>query len=289
MSYTIDEAKLAILLKGIDIPPCPAVLLDIDEELRKGNSNQRIIARIISRDVALSGKVMQVANSPAFSTGQRINSISDALTVLGTRQTFNLVVTQLLKTALAGEPEVPMDRFWDSSATAARVASGLARRLKCIKPETAYTFSLFHDCGIPLLMKRFGDYRDVLEEANASESELFTDVEEARLGTNHSVVGYFLARRWKLPDFVAQGILLHHEYALLDDGTTEIDRDHQTVIAINVLAEHIARNFASQGEEREWTKAGDAVSTFLNVSTEKLSDVIEDMQDWLEECSFEVY
>lgn len=283
MSETLEETRMSSLLRGIDIPACPAILVELDAELRREHPDQRAIARLISRDVALSGQVMQVANSPAFSTGREIGSIIHALTVLGMRQMFNLVVTQLLKLALAGKPDVPMDRFWDTSAATARVAAELARRLGCVKPDMAYTFSLFHDCGIPLLMKRFGDYREVLEEANAADNEIFTAVEEARLGTNHAVIGYFLARRWKLPEYVAQGILRHHEYDSLDTGVSEVKPDSQAVIALNVLAEHITRLHASQGEEREWAKAAEPVGAFLNLSADSLADLVEDMLDWLED------
>lgn len=282
MTATLDESKMSALLRGIDIPACPAVLVDLDTELRKEAPDQRAIARLISRDVALSGQVMQVANSPAFSTGREVGSIIHALTVLGMRQTFNLVVTQLLKIALAGRPEVPMDRFWDNSAATARVAAELARRLRCVKPDMAYTFSLFHDCGIPLLMKRFPDYRAVLDQANAAENEIFTAVEEARLGTNHAVVGYFLARRWRLPEYVAQGILLHHEYDSLDSGASEVQPESQAVVAINVLAEHITRLHASQGEEQEWVKAAEPVGAFLGLAADDLADLVEDVLDWME-------
>lgn len=282
MTATIDENKLSALMRGIDIPACPAVLVDLEAELRKESPDQRVIARLISRDVALAGQVMQVANSPAFSTGREMGSIIHALTVLGMRQTFNLVVTQLLKIALAGRPEVPMERFWENSAATARVAAELARRLKCVKPDMAYTFSLFHDCGIPLLMKRFSDYRSVLDQANAADNESFTAVEEARLGTNHAVVGYFLARRWKLPEYVAQGILRHHDYHCLDNPNQDVLPDAQAVIAVNVLAEHITRLHASQGEEREWIKAEKHVGAFLGLVADEVADLVEDTLDWLE-------
>jgi len=128
MNAVSDETQLEKLLNGVDIPPCPAVLIEIDAELKKEAPDQREIARLISKDVALSGHVMLIANSPAFSTGHKLGSIIQALNVLGTRQVFNLVVSQLLKIALSGKPEVPMDRFWESSARTARVSAELARR-----------------------------------------------------------------------------------------------------------------------------------------------------------------
>lgn len=281
MTATLDESQLASLLRGIDIPACPAILIDMEAELRKDDPDQRTIAKCISRDVALSGQVMQVANSPAFSTGRKVDSIIQALTVLGMRQMFNLVVTQLLKIALAGKPEVPMDHFWEGSAAAARVAAELARRLRCVKPDMAYTFSLFHDCGMPLLMKRFDDYQTLLRATRQTPDTSLIELEEQRYGTNHAVVGYFLARRWKLPEFVAQGIALHHDYAALDEGRAAPDT--LGVVAINALAEHLVFQHNGLGEEDEWDRAAEHVFRFFGLGEGEAADLTEDMLDWLAE------
>lgn len=280
MSAVPDEKQLQKLLQGIDIPPCPAILLELDVELKKDMPDQREIARLISKDVALSGRVMLIANSPAFSTGHKMGSIIQALNVLGSQQVFNLVVSQLLKVALAGKPEVPMDRFWETSAQTARVASELAKRLRCVRPDVAYTFGLFHDCGIPLLMKRFPQTREVLAEANASEEFRFTEVEEKHLGTNHAVVGYFLARRWHLPADVAEAVLHHHDYSVLGESGRVSDTVC-ALIAVSVLAEHIIRLHTQGNGEQEWAKAGPVACEFFKLSLSAVDDLIEDVRDWL--------
>ena len=71
--------------------------------------------------------------------------------------------------------------------------------------------------------------------ANIYGTVFVTDVEDAELGTNHAVVGYFLARRWHLADFIAEAVLHHHDYSVLAraDGISETAR---TLIALVVLA-----------------------------------------------------
>ncbi|RIX41999.1 MAG: HDOD domain-containing protein [Rhodocyclales bacterium GT-UBC] len=280
MSALPEEKQLQTLLQGVDIPPCPAILVELDAEMRKDEPDQREIARLISHDVALSGRLMLVANSPAFSTGRELGSVTQALAILGNRQVFNLVISQLLKAALAGAPDIPMDRFWDSSALTAKLAAELARRLRCIRPDIAYTFGLFHDCGIPLIMKRFEKAREVLAAANAAEFVSFTDIEEELLGTNHAVVGYFLARRWRLPDYVAESILYHHDYAMLEDGS-RLSAEARILIALCVLAEHVIRLQANGEGEYEWSKASALACGVFGLSLGNVDDLIEDMLDWL--------
>lgn len=280
MNAIPEEKQLAKLLQGVDIPPCPAILLEIDLELNKESPDQREIARLISKDVALSGRVMLIANSPAFSSGHKLSSIIQALNVLGTQQVFNLVVAQLLKVALAGQPELAMDDFWESSAQTARVAAELAKRLRCVRPDVAYTFGLFHDCGIPLLMKRFPQTLDVLGAANVADEHQFTEIEDSQLGTNHAVVGYFLARRWHLPSDVSEAIQYHHDYSVLG-ASGHVSTVAKSLIAVAVLAEHIIRQRAGGLGEQEWAKAAPLACEHFGLSLGAVDDLVEDMCDWL--------
>lgn len=275
-----EQKAVESMLGGIDIPPCPAVLVEVDAELKKDAPNPREIARLISKDVALSGHVIQIANSPAFTTGQRLDSLIQALQLLGTQRIFSLVVVQLLKKAMSGGNDVAMERFWESSAQVARMSSELARRLRCVRPDIAYTFGLFHDCGIPLMIKRFPDSRRVLELANNEDDRCFTEVEDQHLGSNHAVVGYFLAKRWRLPADVAEAVLLHHDYRNLLPASTTAPAV-KSLIAINVLAEHIIRLHTQGQGEHEWTKAAQYACQHFGLSLGAVDDLIEDLRDWL--------
>ncbi len=280
MNDVLKEQQLNALLQGIDIPPAPRILIDLQRELGKEETDQREIAKLISQDVALSGHVMAVANSPAFSSGQKFASIMQALNVLGTRSVFNLVVGQLLRLALHDANDQSLERFWESSARTAAVSAELAKRLRCVRPDVAYTFGLFHDCGIPLLTKRFPNTKAALMQANASADRIFTDVEDELLGTNHAAVGYFLARRWNLPDVIVEGILNHHDYTVLVEPGRVSDTA-RALIAVCVLAEHIIRLHANGDGEQEWEKAAERACRYFDLSLGSVDDLIEDMRDWL--------
>lgn len=281
MNAITEEKLLQGMLNGVDIPPCPAILVELDAELRKAHCDQREVARLITQDVALSGHVMLIANSPAFSTGKQLDSVMQAIQVLGLQSVFNLIVGHLLRVALTGGQDFSMERFWESSAQTARISAELARRLRCARPDVAYTFGLFHDCGIPLLVKRFRQTKEVLAQANQAEDRLFTDVEDGLLGTNHAVVGYFLARRWQLPDFIAEGVLYHHDYSVLSKSGL-ISETARALIGICVLAEHVIRLHSSGDGEQEWAKAAPATCAYFNLSLGAIDDLIDDLRDWLD-------
>jgi len=75
MTEAWNEEQVRAALGGVDIPACPEILVKLDAELNQDDPDQRRIAKLISGDVALAGRVMQLVNSPAFSRGRRVDSI----------------------------------------------------------------------------------------------------------------------------------------------------------------------------------------------------------------------
>ncbi|MCE1242889.1 HDOD domain-containing protein [Oryzomicrobium sp.] len=273
--HAIDESQIDTLLKGVQIPPCPAVLTQLSREMEQEDLNLQRIGRLISQDVALAAGVLKIANSPLFG-GRQVGSVGEALNLLGLKNVFNLVVSQLVRTSQAAGPRAPtMARFWDSAAYSASVCALLAAQLPGSSRENAYSFGLFHDCGIPLLMQKYPDYKDVLKQANTAEGLRYTQVEDGAYGTNHAVVGYLFARQWGLADVICQAILSHHDFVSLDHEAGLSD-EACTLIAINLLAERIVNLFLRVNDEAEWDKGKQAVCAFFGLSEQDLDDIVDD-------------
>ncbi|HEX5802733.1 MAG TPA: HDOD domain-containing protein [Azospira sp.] len=270
--------ELDTLIKRFDVPPCPAVVSELQAELRKPQANAAQVARLISRDVGLSGAIMRLVNSAAFRGRREIASIDDALKVLGFGRIFDLVVGELLKKSLSGSDGARLDRYWDSAACCAEICAALAVRLPGTKRETAYCFGLFHDCGIPLLLRRFPDYRETLQAANAESGLGLVAVEEARHGTNHADVGYLLARTWGLSEVLCEAIRAHHNYEVFDpQAPARLPDEVCALIALCAIAEHIACLHLRTREEGQWPAARGRVSAFFGLADDELDDLIEDL------------
>ena len=272
----MDIADHKALLRGITIPPCPAILGQLMAELRNSLVNSKKVARLISQDVGIAAIVIRSANSPLIGGGHRIASVADAIKMLGFGLLTNLVQEALLQNSITANT-ASLERFWDSSRYTAIAAKRLAAVVGRINPDTAYTFGLFHDCGIPLLTQRYPEYKDILRAANQDTGHVFTDVEEEAVGTSHAILGYYLARTWGLNDAVTQGILNHHDYAQLEDPRN-IDTEAHRLIAINVMAEFVANTHLRTVQDAEWRKAREAVSISLGYNTPtELDDIADDL------------
>ncbi|MFA7269736.1 MAG: HDOD domain-containing protein [Sterolibacterium sp.] len=256
---------------SLHIPPRPEVVTALMEEKAKAEPNFRRIARLITSDVGLSAAMIKAVNSPAFGMEPKLASVPLALQTLGPQQVAR-IATELVTRNLSGGKTASLERFWDSAEKSALLCARIAAKLHGISSDEAYSYGLFHDCGIPLLMKHFPRYKDVLIAANSSVGQSFTACEEAGVGTHHAVVGYFLTRSWNLPDVLCQATLRHHE---LDVFEVEQGNHMLDFIGIGHLAEHAHHLSARNGEDVEWNKYEHAVLEHFGLSDEDYQDIVE--------------
>jgi len=277
-NISLEEAQQA--LKGVTIPPRPALLSEISAELQKANPDTKMLASRIAKDVGLSSSILKVVNSPYFGLRSKIGSVTNAVQLLGISNVKNIVTGLMLKTAL-NKNAVSLERFWDSAEKVARISAHIASTLPKAPCDEAYTFGLFRDCGIPLLMQRFSDYKETLKIASGMDRAL-TAVEDERHGTNHAVVGYMVARVWGLPDAIPEALLRHHDPTVLvrSDGASSMAR---TLVAINFLAEYLNDAVLRLRDNAEWSNIGEAALAHLGMASADLVELKDEVESYSED------
>ena len=264
------ENRMKIAVRDIGIPPRPTILAQIEQETAKDNPDFIHLAKLLSHDVGLSAGMIKVANSPFFSFGKKVPSIQEALLVLGLKLVINTVAGLSLQQAF---PHVPnMERFWGASAATAEISAMLVKQIGNrigIRPEDAHTFALFRDCGIPMLMIPFPEYRDILIRANQETSLSFTDIEDQAISLNHAMVGAELAEDWLLPADTCLAIRHHHDIAALN-GKLDIPLRSRRLIAVAQLAEHLIQERTAQSQTSEWQTLGSDCLACLDLAADDL-------------------
>lgn len=254
----------------VGIPPCPVILERFMTEADKDEPDYHRLAGIIGTDVGLSAGLIKTANSPYFGMRQRVRSVNEALAVLGLNTASRAVAGIVLRNAF---PLVQnLERFWDASARIARLSGWLAQQLEMrgLHADDAYTFGLFRDCGIPVLLGRFPDYETLLAAANNETVRGFTDIEDAALPTNHAMVGCILAQSWWLPEEICLAIRNHHDLAALESASSPLPMLSRRLIATSQLAEHILQQQLGLSLTHEWPKLGEACLQILELDAEHL-------------------
>lgn len=286
MSNTQDNQKtetavgkaLISELAASKIPPRPAVLAKIEQEMRSVSPNTAKLAQLISLDVGISASLIKIANSPLFGTSRQIRSVSDALLILGLNQVGTTIAALSLRKAFQHMPH--FERFWDASARTAQLCAWLANQIpnesRRIRSEEAFTFGLFRDCGIPVMFSMLSNYFEILDLANKEMERRFTDIEEDEIGDNHANIGGILATEWQLPIEYQAAIQWHHDLDSIRGLKPQtIPESSRHFIAIAQLSELLLQQLTGLDQTCEWNKLGDSCLNVLGLSTEDLQPLLE--------------
>ncbi len=284
MSQELSAEYIQQVLQGISVPPQPQIMVDLQMEQVMPSPDLRAIAKLIGQDPGLSGALLKLVNSPFFGLANRIASIQQAVNLLGCNTVINLINAQSIRGELTDEAIVTLNRFWDTAQDVAMTCLTLAKRIGYHSPDEAYTLGLFHNCGIPLMIKRFPNYMTVLEEAYASATgeRRVVDTENRLLNTNHAVVGYFTAKSWNLPLHLCEAIASHHNALAIFTEDSSRDAQLKTLLAILKMAEHICEShlvLGNQPDDHEWHSIEQLVLEYVGLSEYDFENLRESIRD----------
>lgn len=265
------------IVRDIGIPPCPAILTKLMQEMRGDEPDFGRIGKLIGGDVSLAAAMLKTVNSPFYGLRAKATSVQQAIALLGLRNVAQLVTGLLLRQAFAGGTSDLMDEFWESSSGIAQTNLVLARKVNVIDRDGAYTFALFRDCGILAMMGAFKDYRPVLAGAKGEGAASVTDVEDQRYKMNHARIGYQLAKTWLLPDEICRAILWHHDYAALQDGRAGLPVPIVSHIALTLAAEWLYVKSAMGITSAEWRRGGAFALERLGITQAELEAFVADI------------
>lgn len=204
-----------ILAKVREIPPLSASASELVTLMGREEHDLRGIVRIVECDAALTARVLRVANSPAFGSRGPVSSISRAVSYLGEKTILGVALDvcmgPLLRRPLDGY-EGESNALWEHNlrtAIASREVSRFAR--EPISEDVAFTGGILHDIGKAVLSEfLYGSAADIIAKIDAGQTADYVSGERELTGLDHSVVGYEMARSWKLASPLPEIIRFHH-------------------------------------------------------------------------------
>ena len=271
MSQELTAEQIQQSLQGISVPAQPQIMVDLQMEQYMPDPDLEVIAKLIAQDPGLSGSLLKIVNSPYYGLSNKIASIQRAVNLLGSRSIINLINAQSIKGEMSDDTIVTLNRFWDTAQDVAMTCLTLAKRTGSQTVDEAYALGLFHDCGVPLMLKRFPNYMTVLEQAyaNAGPDCRVVDTENNAFNTNHAVVGYYTAKSWRLPEHVTDAIANHHNALAVFSDESSRNPQVKNLLAILKMAEHICSSYrvlGNQSVDHEWNAIGPLVLDYVGLS-----------------------
>ncbi|MCH7979188.1 MAG: HDOD domain-containing protein [Acidobacteria bacterium] len=195
-----------------DLPSLPKVYEKLTRALRNPNISLNKIAKIVEQDVAISAKLLQLANSALFGTVQDMNTVHMAVSYMGLDVIQHMVLSLEVFRSFEGLGQIEGFSL-EATQEHAQLTAKIAVRLLPAKylADTAIVAALLHDVGkLVLASKMPGRFKRCLEASREQNRPLY-QVEEELGGITHAEIGAYLLGLWGLPYSVAEAVAHHHK------------------------------------------------------------------------------
>ena len=208
-----DPDLKRIVTRISKLPTLPQLYTEITEALRR-DAPIKEIAEIISQDISMTAKILQLVNSPFFGTRYNIANPVQAVNFLGLDTIKNLVFSVELFSQFDEKTlrKFHLGDIWDHSLDVASLAKKiyLAERKDEKGAGHAFLAGMLHDVGKLILVTNFPEeFETAIKKARAEHIPHYM-AEAEIIGTTHAEVGSYLLGLWGLPDEIIDPIANHH-------------------------------------------------------------------------------
>jgi HD-like signal output (HDOD) protein/ActR/RegA family two-component response regulator len=204
----LNDPGMRELVGGLkDLPARPTVYFQLRSALANPASSMRHVARVIERDAGITGRLLRSVNTAFFAPAQRIVSVEQAVTHLGTEMLTGLVLSlecfgnfEDTLTECSLVPSSLERKAFLSATIASELLSDRTQR------EDAFLSALLHDSGLLLVAARQPKLvANAVQLAN-KEGISLPRAERELWGTSHAEIGAYLLGLWGLPYTIVEGV-----------------------------------------------------------------------------------
>lgn len=213
---TIPEAHAKIteeIIKEIaEIPSLPDNIKEIRLLCKNPESTIKDISNAISRDPGLTASIIKLSNSAGYVTMNRVETIDEAVKVIGIRG----INTLLVATGVQKVVETRYKKFeaiWNDSYKRAFYAQQVMKKKHkdSRQGDQVYLAALLADIGRIVMLSLQSDLFDKLKKiAGYKGLEDSSLLEEITLGISHSSLGAMICKKWNFNESLTKTIELHN-------------------------------------------------------------------------------
>lgn len=215
----------------------PHVYIQIGRLIDDPKSSSADIAKAVGQDPSFTLRLLQVANSAFYRFPSDVDTVTKAVSIIGTAQIRNLALSMSVASSFEGLPNelVSMENFWKHSLLCALSARHLAKLIGRCDPDALFTAGVLHDIGELIIFNRLpAQAKQALLIVLDSDEEIAVyQAERQVMGFDHGDVGGALAREWRLPSLLEECIGHHHNVG----ASRRHRRETALVHLANILAQ----------------------------------------------------
>ncbi|VAW86200.1 Predicted signal transduction protein [hydrothermal vent metagenome] len=234
----IQTRALHLVNEVSDLISLPEVSLKINELVDDPGASVADMAQVISLDVAITTKLLKIANSSFYRFPSRIDTVSRAVTIIGTRELRFLILASSAVRSFdnINNKVIDISSFWRHSVYTAVVSRLLAAKCNVLHKERLFVSGLLHDVGHLVMSHLIPDLVQVIKHREKTANIPIYEAERDVYDIDHAVVGAELLKMWGLPKSLHDVILHHHE------------PEKSTDYVLETSIVHLANSIAKLGE-----------------------------------------
>jgi putative nucleotidyltransferase with HDIG domain len=207
MSSNINAHVLRNRVENVSaLPTIPEVLRRLSVIIENPQVSLNEITAFVSKDPALTSKILKMVNSAIYGFPGRISSVSHAIMLLG----LNVVKGLLLGVSVFEVMQKAMGGLREHSLSCAVAARVMAQRKGLKEPEEVSVAALLHDIGKVILTLEFPKEYEMAQNIAEEQGITIFEAEKIIFSESHATVGYWLAEKWRFPRNLTEVIEHHH-------------------------------------------------------------------------------
>jgi len=256
------------------IPTLPAIAQEIlallDDDLVSLNK----LKKVVENDPAISSRLLSIANSAYFGFGQPVKTLDTAIFKVGFDVVKNIAIGIAMMTVFEGDRHqtaLHYERLFNHSVSVGFVSKLLSRRFKLNIADEVLICGLLHDIGLLILSRYFPEkYQEVLHAIDKDKA--LHEAEKQVFDFTHADIGFWLAKKWNLPDTVTDSILYHH--------TPSIAQNNLKHVAVVHIADYVTAQNIIKEIDRTYSQTMEHSSLdMLGISDDDLTDVMTETKN----------
>ena len=212
--FLSDKSIKSIISQIESLPSMPSIYTEIVTEMQADDPAIKKVGEIISKDLSMTAKILQMVNSAFFGLFRKINSPEQAVMMLGLETIKALVLSVKIFSEFNQKSFswFQIDDLFNHSLTVSLYAKTIIKNENLGQEliNNSMMAGLLHDLGKLILATNFENpYRQVLAAAQGTGKNLL-DLEYEAFGTSHAEIGAYLMGLWRLENSIIEAIAFHH-------------------------------------------------------------------------------
>ena len=212
--FLSDESIKSIISQIESLPSLPAIYTEIVTEMQSDDPAIKKVGEIISKDLSMTAKILQMVNSAFFGLFRKIDSPEQAVMMLGLETIKALVLSVKIFSEFNQKSFswFNIDDLFNHSLAVSLYAKTIIKNENLDQGliNNSMMAGLLHDLGKLILATNFEKpYQQILAAAQGTGKNLL-DLEYEAFGTSHAEIGAYLMGLWRLDNAIIEAIAFHH-------------------------------------------------------------------------------